>query len=100
MFIPIADLQKYLLGILVILLCYRFPVIRVATAEHLYSSLSMLGDCGIFADREESLETVLQLISETNWSANDITHLRLIRSRLCAEMNVKEPVAIKKQIPL
>ena len=85
---------------MIILLCYRFPVIRVATAEHLYSCLSMLGDYGIFQDREESLESVLQLLSETEWNSSDITHLRLIRSRLCAEMGIKQPVVARKQIPL
>jgi hypothetical protein len=93
-------LQKHVLGIMVVLLCYRYPVIRVTSAEHLYSALSTVGDCGVFENREDRLEIVLELLSETNWNQQDLTHLRQIRSRLCAEMGVKEPVSAKKQLPL
>ena len=80
-----------------ILLCSRFPNVRIKTADTLYSNLLIFGD--LILEDEEKLEEAMRLLSETVWSNSNLIELKAIRKRICNLMNIQEPVpiAIRKQ---
>ncbi|KAF4517236.1 hypothetical protein B566_EDAN005290 [Ephemera danica] len=76
---------------LVIYLCHRFPRVRAVTAEQMYEAMIVEEDAG-----QVDMETVLTLLSDTNWADETLDILRPIRNQLCDLLAVPKPKVAPK----
>ncbi|XP_028395379.1 tubulin-specific chaperone D-like [Dendronephthya gigantea] len=72
---------------LLILLCHKYPRVRKATADSLYTALITYEDIA----SEEKMEVVLDTLSETSWE-DDVDKIRPQRNILCDLLGVPKPV--------
>lgn len=73
-----------------ILLCHRFGWLRKATATKLYESLMLYPD--IPGLSEESLDSILSLLSEAEWTTVDTS--RPVRNKIAELLGIKPPVPV------
>jgi hypothetical protein len=80
---------------LAILLCHRFPKVRVTTSTCLHVAIMTFGDV-LFSDDEEGLksERCLQLLVDTDWSQSSAPPLKLARNEICTLVGINPPVAL------
>jgi hypothetical protein len=78
-----------------ILLCHKFAWVRKATAGKFYEALMLYGEeteCP-----EESLDTVLTILSETEWSTQPMLEdVRQERNKISLLFNIPPPVPVVK----
>ncbi|CAB3999617.1 tubulin-specific chaperone D-like [Paramuricea clavata] len=72
---------------LLILLCHKYPRVRKATADSLYTALITYDDIA----SDESVEEVLDILSETLWEET-VDQIRPQRNILCDLLGVPKPV--------
>lgn len=77
-----------------ILLGHRFPRIRKATAEQLYTKLLLSSDQilgGSGPEGSSQQDEVLESLSLTNWDADDLSNVRHARDAICVLLGVNPP---------
>lgn len=79
---------KDTLSFLSVLLCHRFPKVRVTTANQLY--IALMTYCDVVFPNDEDSEEALRLLSETDWNS-PVTELRVIRNQFCDAVGIKPP---------
>ncbi|XP_018409145.1 PREDICTED: tubulin-specific chaperone D [Nanorana parkeri] len=86
-----GEIRKEVLGQLLLLLCYAFPVVRKSTASELYEMFITYDDIV----EPENLDEILEVLSDTTWDA-DLASVREKRNLLCDLMNVPKPTIVTK----
>jgi len=83
---------KQSLAFLVCLLCSPLPRVRMAVAEKLHVSVLTFSENCIPTSQEESLDTCLGLLSDTNWT-RPVPDLRPIRDQIASIFGVRSPTS-------
>lgn len=80
--------------LLMVLLGHRFPRVRKACAEQLYTRLLLHGDQLLaHATVPEAQDEVLECLAATCWDTGDLAGVREARDRVCRLMGIAPPAA-------
>ncbi|KAM6164683.1 tubulin-specific chaperone D [Rhynchocyon petersi] len=91
-----GDVRRKVLLQLLLLLCHAFPVVRNATASHMYEMVLTYGEEVV---HPEALDEVMAVLSETTWDA-DLSVVKGQRDRLCDLLQVPVPQPVSKKAEL
>jgi hypothetical protein len=86
------------LSYLVIYLCHRFPRVRSVTAEQMYEAMMVAQEDEGFGEQVD-MDTVLNILSDTNWTDDSLENLRPIRNQLCDLLSISKPKLVVKPQP-
>merc|ERR1739848_137344 len=85
------DIRKQCLSQLIIFLCHKYPRVRKATAEQMYTMM-LTFDCDL---EEKKVDEISHLLTNVNWN-DEVAVVKPKRSEICQLLGVRIPV-VKNQ---